>query len=57
MIYCFAWTIFYFIAGSVLAVASVSHPHAAGWAIAAVRKNGAIIEEVLLTDLGHFVHN
>ncbi|KAI1718659.1 membrane-associating domain-containing protein [Ditylenchus destructor] len=35
MIYCFAWTIFYFIAGSVLAVASVSHPHAAGWTIAA----------------------
>jgi hypothetical protein len=36
MIYCFSWTIFYFIAGSVLAVASVSHRHAAGWAIAAV---------------------
>ncbi|CAK5084616.1 unnamed protein product [Meloidogyne enterolobii] len=35
MIYCFSWTIFYFIAGSVLAVASVSHYHAAGWAIAA----------------------
>jgi len=35
MIYCFAWTIFYFIAGSVLAVASVSIPHAFGWAIAA----------------------
>ncbi|KAF7633492.1 MARVEL domain-containing protein [Meloidogyne graminicola] len=37
MIYCFSWTIFYFIAGSVLAVASVSHYHAAGWAIAAAR--------------------
>jgi hypothetical protein len=36
MIYCFSWTIFYFIAGSVLAVASVTHRHAAGWAIAAV---------------------
>ncbi|KAL3077288.1 hypothetical protein niasHS_013277 [Heterodera schachtii] len=35
MIYCFAWTIFYFIAGSVLAIASVSHPYAGGWAIAA----------------------
>uniref|UniRef100_A0A915DCB6 MARVEL domain-containing protein n=1 Tax=Ditylenchus dipsaci TaxID=166011 RepID=A0A915DCB6_9BILA len=35
MVYCFAWTIFYFIAGSVLAVASVSHPHAGGWTVAA----------------------
>uniref|UniRef100_A0A914HW22 MARVEL domain-containing protein n=1 Tax=Globodera rostochiensis TaxID=31243 RepID=A0A914HW22_GLORO len=35
MIFCFAWTIFYFIAGSVLAIASVSHPYAGGWAIAA----------------------
>lgn len=53
MIYCFAWTIFYFIAGSVsdfadffpfppfhrLAIASVSHPYAGGWAIAAVEEN------------------
>lgn len=36
MIYCFAWTVFYFIAGSVLAIASVSHPLAGGWAVAAV---------------------
>lgn len=36
MIYCFAWTIFYFIAGSILAIASVSHPLAGGWAVAAV---------------------
>lgn len=35
MIYCFAWTIFYFIAGSVLAVASVSFHGAFGWAVAA----------------------
>ncbi|KAH7728744.1 synaptophysin/synaptoporin family protein [Aphelenchoides avenae] len=35
MIYCFSWTIFYFIAGSVLAVASVSFHGAFGWAVAA----------------------
>ncbi|KAE9551764.1 hypothetical protein FO519_005043 [Halicephalobus sp. NKZ332] len=36
MIYCFAWTIFFFIAGSVLAVASVTFKGAAFWAVAAV---------------------
>lgn len=36
MIFCFAWTIFYFIAGSVLAVASVSHRYTVGWSVAAV---------------------
>ena len=35
MIFCFAWTIFYFIAGSVLAVASVSHRYTVGWSVAA----------------------
>ncbi|CAD5206237.1 unnamed protein product [Bursaphelenchus okinawaensis] len=35
MVYCFAWTIFFFIAGSVLAVASVSHRNTTGWALAA----------------------
>uniref|UniRef100_A0AC34Q8L4 MARVEL domain-containing protein n=1 Tax=Panagrolaimus sp. JU765 TaxID=591449 RepID=A0AC34Q8L4_9BILA len=36
MIYCFAWTIFCFIAGSVLAVASITFKGAAFWAVAAV---------------------
>lgn len=68
MIYCFCWTIFYFIAGSVfaltysfflapsfypfpyfplrLAVASVSHPRAAGWAVAAVGNFGSIFDQL-----------
>ncbi|CAJ0573541.1 unnamed protein product, partial [Mesorhabditis spiculigera] len=35
MVYTFIWTIFFFIAGSVLAVASVQYAQTAGWAIAA----------------------
>jgi hypothetical protein len=36
MIYCSAWAFFHFLAGSVLAVASVSYYGSAAWAIAAV---------------------
>jgi hypothetical protein len=35
MVYCFAWTIFYFIAASVLAVAAASYRGTFFWAVAA----------------------
>jgi len=47
MVYCFAWAIFYFIASSVLAVASVSHYHATGWAIAAFFGFSAMLAYIL----------
>lgn len=47
MVYCFAWAIFYFIAGSVLAVGSVSHYHATSWAIAAFFGFSAMLVYIL----------
>lgn len=37
MVYCFTWSIFYFIAACVLAAAAAKYSATAGWAVAAVR--------------------
>ncbi|CAJ0963935.1 unnamed protein product, partial [Mesorhabditis belari] len=42
MVYTFMWTIFFFIAGSVLAVAAVQYQQTAGWAVASFFAFGAM---------------
>uniref|UniRef100_A0A1I7ZMC2 MARVEL domain-containing protein n=1 Tax=Steinernema glaseri TaxID=37863 RepID=A0A1I7ZMC2_9BILA len=42
MIFCFAWTIFFFIAGSMLAIAAMRFHGAAGWGLASFFAFGAM---------------